>query len=374
MKLNKYKLGKLIEYSDERNEYLEYGLDNVKGISIKKEFIETKADMNGVSLKPYKIVKKDYFAYVPITSRNGNKITLAHNITDEVYLVSSSYIVFKVIKSEIIDSDYLFMYFNRFEFDRYSRFNSWGSAREAFSWEEMCDIEIELPSIEIQRKYVAIYKAMLENQKNYERGLEDLKLTCDTYIEDIRQKNECVEIERFLQRYDEKNKDNKIKIVKGVSVTKELRNPTSKVNKEDLRGYKIVHPGDITFVQTTHNEKVFANAINNTNEDIVVTSVNEVFKTNKEKLIPEYLTLFFNRTEFDRYARFHSWGSARETFTWNDLIRVKIPIPDIKIQKDIANIYKAYVLRKEINEKLKEQIRNICPILLKGSLEEAKSN
>lgn len=374
MKLNKYKLGKLIEWSDERNECLEYGLENVKGISIKKEFIETKADMNGVSLKPYKIVKNDYFAYVPITSRNGNKITLAHNVANEVYLVSSSYIVFKVIKPEIIDSDYLFIYFNRFEFDRYSRFNSWGSAREAFSWEEMCDIEIELPSIEIQKKYVAIYKAMLENQKNYEKGLEDLKLTCDAYIEDIRRKNKSVELENYIERYDEKNKDNKIKIVKGVSVTKELRDPTSKVNKDELRGYKIVHPGDITFVQTTHNEKVFANAMNNTNEDIVVTSVNEVFRTKEESLIPEYLTLFFNRSEFDRYARYHSWGSARETFTWNDLIKVKIPIPEISIQQNIVNIYKAYVLRKEINEKLKEQIKNICPILIKGSLEEAKSN
>ena len=77
MQLNKYKLGKLIEWSDERNENLEYGLKNVKGISIKKEFIETKADMDGVSLKPYKIVKKDYFAYVPITSRNGDKISIA---------------------------------------------------------------------------------------------------------------------------------------------------------------------------------------------------------------------------------------------------------------------------------------------------------
>lgn len=374
MKLNKYKLGKLIEWSDERNECLEYGLENVKGISIKKEFIETKADMNGVSLKPYKIVKNDYFAYVPITSRNGNKITLAHNVTNEVYLVSSSYIVFKVIKPEIIDSDYLFIYFNRFEFDRYSRFNSWGSAREAFSWEEMCDIEIELPSIEIQKKYVAIYKAMLENQKNYEKGLEDLKLTCDAYIEDIRRKNKSVELENYIERYDEKNKDNKIKIVKGVSVTKELRDPTSKVNKDELRGYKIVHPGDITFVQTTHNEKVFANAMNNTNEDIVVTSVNEVFRTKKECLIPEYLTLFFNRSEFDRYARYHSWGSARETFTWNDLIKVKIPIPEISVQQNIVNIYKAYILRKEINEKLKEQIKNICPVLIKGSLEEAKSN
>ena len=105
-----------------------------------------------------------------------------------------------------------------------------------------------------------------------------------------------------------------------------------------------------------------------------MTSVNEVFKTDKNYLLPEYLVMFFNRKEFDRYARFHSWGSARETFTWNDLIKVKIPIPNIEIQKDIVNIYNSLILRKKINEELKNKLKEICPILIKGSIEEAKSS
>ena len=98
----------------------------------------------------------------------------------------------------------------------------------------------------------------------------------------------------------------------------------------------------------------------------------EYFSTQEDKLYPEYLCMFFNRIEFDRYARFHSWGSARETFTWDDLIEVEIPIPSIEIQKSIASIYNAYIKRKEINEKLKAQIKDLCPILIKGSLEEAQ--
>ncbi len=82
--------------------------------------------------------------------------------------------------------------------------------------------------------------------------------------------------------------------------------------------------------------------------------------------------MFFNRTEFDRYARFHSWGSARETFTWEDLIQVKIPIAEIDTQKDIVDIFNVYKERKYINERLKQQIKDICPILIKGSIEEAK--
>lgn len=372
MGLTKYKLGKLIEQCDNRNTDEEYTADDVRGISTGKEFIETKANMDGVSLTSYKIVKENEFAYVADTSRRGDKIAVAFNRNEGNILISSIYTVFYVSKPELLLSDYLFMFFNRSEFDRYSRFNSWGSARETFSWEDMCDMEVDLPPLSIQRKYVDIYNAMLVNQQSYERGLEDLKLVCDAYIEDLRRKMPCEPIGPYIERHDVRNGPNGTKNVMGVSTTKEFREPTSKVNRNELDNYKVVKPRQISFVQTTHNEKVFAYAFNNTDEDIVVTSVNEVFSVDEDKLLPEYLSMFFNRTEFDRYARFHSWGSARETFTWDDLIKVEIPIADITVQKSIADIYKVYKERKDINEKLKAQIKDICPILIKGSIEEAR--
>lgn len=373
MKLNKYKLGKLIKWSDERNEYLEYGLENVKGMSIKKKFIETKADMNGVSLKPYKIVKNDYFAYVPITSRNGNKITLAHNVTNDVYLVSSSYIVFKVIKPEIIDSNYLFMYFNRFEFDRYSRFNSWGSAREAFSWEEMCDIELELPSIEIQRKYVAIYKAMLENQKNYERGLEDLKLVCDAYIENLRKTSECEEIGKYLIECNEKNTDLSVTLNQGIDVNMQFI--SAKREAEDKEGNKIVRNNQFAFNKVIKSNGTKLPIALRRGEDCIISGSYQVFDIkDKLLLLPEYLMMWMSRKETQRFCGFNAWGSTRDVFPFGELCKLRFPIPKIDIQKDVVNIYNTYNLRKKINEKLKEQIKNICPILIKGSLEEAKSN
>ena len=266
------------------------------------------------------------------------------------------------------------MYFNRPEFDRYARFNSWGSARETFNWEDMCDIEVDLPDLPTQQKYVDIYKAMVANQQSYERGLEDLKLVCDGYMEDLRRKMRCEKIGKYIHRHDARNGKNGTKNVMGISTSKQFREPTSKVNKEELANYKVCRPRQIAFAQTTHNEKVFTYAFNNTDEDIVVSSVNEVFSTEEDKLYPEYLCMFFNRTEFDRYARFYSWGSARETFTWNDLIDVEIPIPDIKVQKTIADIYSVYMARKSINEQLKAQIKDICPILIKGSLENGGQN
>ena len=168
-----YRLGDLVSLSETKNRDALYDLSNLKGISIKKVFIETKADMTDVSLHNYLVVPPDAFAYVPITSRNGEKITIAHNDTLNTYIVSSSYIVFCVTAREVLSHEYLYMYFNRPEFDRYARFNSWGSAREAFSWNDMCDIKINLPSLAVQEKYAATYMSITKNE-NYRLRLGNI--------------------------------------------------------------------------------------------------------------------------------------------------------------------------------------------------------
>lgn len=376
MRLNKYKLGELIEQCDERNDNLTYSIDDVKGISIQKVFIETKADMSGVSLRPYKLVKQNDFAYVTVTSRNGEKITLAHNDTHDTYIVSSSYIVFRVRDTNKLLNDYLFMYFNRPEFDRYSRFNSWGSARETFSWEEMCDIEINLPPIDIQRKYVAVYNAMLANQQSYERGLEDLKLTCDAYIDQLRSKYPLQKLGTLISVCEEKNAGLQYGIddVKGVSIEKKFIDTKANMEGVSLRPYAVIKPDEFAYVTvTSRNGGKISLAHNNTPNTYICSSSYVVFTvTDTDTLLPSYLAMLFRRDEFDRYARFHSWGSTRETFAWNEMCDVRIPIPSIEIQQDIVNIYEAYLTRKEINEKLKNQIKGLCPILIKGSIEEAQ--
>lgn len=158
--MKKYKLGELVELTDERNSMGRYSLEDVKGISTEKNFIETKANMDGVSLDSYKVVNYGEFAYVPDTSRRGDKIALAFNSDSNSILISSIYTTFKCKRNDVLSPLFLFMFFNRPEFDRYSRFNSWGSARETFSWEDLCDIDITLPSIEQQRKYVDVYLAL----------------------------------------------------------------------------------------------------------------------------------------------------------------------------------------------------------------------
>ena len=370
MGLKRYKLGELLALCDDRNTDNRYSLSDVKGISIKKEFIETKADMAGVSLAPYILVEPDSFAYVTVTSRNGEKITLAHNTSLNTYIVSSSYVVFKVKSPNLLLSDYLFMFFNRPEFDRYSRFNSWGSARETFSWEDFCDIDITLPSIEQQRKYVDVYLSLQNNLATYQSKVDELKLVCDGYIEDLKRKVPSKKIGDYILESNVKNSDNKIKEVRSVSVTKEFKLTNAKVNKNELSNYLVVRPKEIAFVQTTGNEKVLAFAYNDQDYPVVVSSVDKVFKSKDESSLDlQFLSLYLSRKEFDRYARFNSWGSAREVFTMDDMNDVRIPIPTIKTQKAIASIYNVYKERQRIASQLKEQLNNLCPILIKGSLE-----
>lgn len=371
MALSKYKLGNLLELCEARNDALQYGLEDVKGISIQKIFIETKADMAGVSLHPYYLVKPDDFAYVTVTSRNGEKITLAHNTTDKTYIVSSSYVVFRVKEKQKLLSDFLFMYFNRPEFDRFSRFNSWGSARETFSWEDMCDIDIELPPLAIQQKYVDVYNAMLANQKSYERGLDDLKLTCDAYIENLRRKIPCEPIGQYIEEKNEKNENNAITLFQGVNVDHIFTDP--KRIAEDSENGSVVRTGQFAFnkVMKAHNTKLPI-ALRE-GPDCVVSNSYQVFEIiNEQKLLPKYLLLWLNRTETQRYAGFISFGTTRDIFTFEDMGNISIPIPNISVQQNIIDIFSSYQTRCEINERLKNQIKNICPILIKGSIEEAE--
>lgn len=370
MELTKCKIGKYIELYNQACNKSDLTVYDVSGINRDKEFFEPSKQV-GQDTSKYKVVPPKYFACNLMHVGRDEVLPIALNHTDKNKHVSPAYTVFKIKDNDDLLYEYFFLMLKSSERDRYFWFNTDSSVRDGMSWDDFCGLEIQLPNIDIQQKYVNIYNSMLENQESYETGLEDLKLVCDSYIENLRKEIKSEKIEPFIERRDIRNGKDGTKNVMGISVYKEFRIPTSKVNRNELSNYKVVKPRQIAFVQTTHNEKVFAYAFNNTDEDIVVSSVNEVFSTDESKLLPEFLAMFFNRTEFDRYARYHSWGSARETFTWNDLIEVEIPIPDISIQQAIVDIYTVYKERKEINERLKVQLKDICPILIKGSLQEA---
>ena len=373
MALSNYKLGELISEVNRYNTDKLYGIDVVCGVSNHKTIMKTKASIDADVIAKFLVIQPDEFVYNPRTTRMGEKVGLAYNDTNRSLLFSFNNIGFKIKDKSQILPQYLYIYFCRNEFDRYARINSWGSATELFTFKEMCDIDIELPPIEVQQKYVDIYQGMVNNQKAYERGLEDLKLVCDGYIEDLRRKLPSEPIGKYLSLSDRRNDIGLgLEAVRGISTSKEFIETKADMEGVGLANYKLVQPNYFAYVgDTSRRGDKISLALNTTNETFLVSSISYVFTTSID-LLAEYLMLFFSRDEFNRYARFNSWGSARESFNFDDMCNVKIPIPAIEVQKSIADIFKVYNTRKRINEQLKAQIKDICPILIKGSIDEAR--
>jgi type I restriction enzyme S subunit len=368
------KLGKYIVPLDSRNTDNLYNEDAVVGLSTQKMMISTKADLTGVNLTSYKLMPPGSFAYVPDTSRRGNKMSLAFNSTNNTYLVSSISIVFIVNKPDELISDYLFMYFNRPEFDRYSRFNSWGSARETFSWDDMCDIDIELPPVPIQQKYVDVYNSMVANQQCYERGLEDLKLAFEALIDKNKHSSPKHTVGTMLTEIDNRNDDGKIVDVQGINITKQFMPSVANTANVNLNKYKIVQAGQFAYsgMQTGRDECIRI-ALYDGNAPIIISPAYSVLQVNNDSVLPEYIMMWFSRKESDRRGWFMSDASIRANLDLDRFYETEIPVPSLAVQKAIVDIYCAYTTRREINERLKALINDICPILIKGSIEEASA-
>lgn len=375
MALTKIKLGKYIELFSEKCNIPNLNKDDVSGINKDKEFFEP-SNQVGSDTSKYKIVPPNYFACNLMHVGRDVVLPIAYNHSGKNKIVSPAYQVFKLLDNEELLSEYFFLYLKSSERDRFFWFNTDASVRDGMTWGDFIEVEIELPPISIQQKYVDVYNAMLENQKSYERGLEDLKLVCDAYIDELRKKLTHRKLENYISLCDTKNDDliYGLDSVRGISIEKRFIDTKANMEGVSLKPYSIVNPNEFAYVTvTSRNGEKISLARNTSNQAYLCSSSYIVFKVNNTKeLLPEYLSMLFERSEFNRYSRFNSWGSARETFDWEEMQDVSFPIPDIEIQQDIVNIFEAYNARKDINEKLKSQIKDICPILIKGSIEEAR--
>lgn len=187
MKSNYKRLGDYIRQIDVRNK--DEKVTRLLGVSIDKKFIESIANTIGTDMSVYKIVRRGQFAYGPVTSRNGDKVSIAL-LTEEECIISSSYTVFEIIDTKALLPEYLNLWFKRSEFDRYARFHSNGSAREIFDWEEMCNVELPIPSIEEQQKIVDAYETIEKRiaiKKKINENLE--KQAYEIYKKNIKTEN-----------------------------------------------------------------------------------------------------------------------------------------------------------------------------------------
>lgn len=375
MGLNKYRIGLFVEPYSETCNIPNLTVNDVSGVNRDKEFFEPSKQV-GSNTSKYKVVPPGYFACNLMHVGRDEVLPVALNHSEKRKIVSPAYTVFKIVNEDIILKDFFFIFLNSNERDRYFWFHTDSSVRDGMSWDVFCNLEIEIPDINIQRKYVDIYLGIQENYDSMRRGIEKMESTCDAYMEKLLQEEEHYPIGEFICEYDCRNDGLELgeENVRGISTLKEFIPTKANMNGVSLKNYKIVKPGTFAYVSdTSRRGDKMSLSYNNSEQPYLVSSITSLFQIGesyKEQLLSEYLYMFFRRAEFDRYARYNSWGSARETITWEDFGRMEIPVPSIGIQNDLVSIFEACNERKRVLSRLEELKKNICPILVRGAVEE----
>ena len=418
--LKTYRLGKLIELCDERNTEGKY--TDFFGLNINKEFMPTVADTNGLDATKYKIVRKNRFVFSGMQTGRDGCIRLGMYEDENPILISPAYTTFEIENTDIVLPTYFYMIFCSKEKDRYGAFCSDGSIRTNLDLERFCDFELELPPLEVQKKYVAVYQGAKANLEAYQSRLSSLKLVCDGMIDKIKSQRICSAHTGFTEKEangvavsksDGNKKDangfvqpirasqekgandvsrkqirwqklgdlielcderlgnsNKNYEVRGINITKEFMPTAANVDGNDLRNYKVVKQNQFAFSgMQTGRDNCIRIAIHKNEIPIIISPAYTVFQIKDEKILSDYLMLWLSRKEIDRYGAFASDGSIRSNLDLDRFLDFQIPLPSLEVQKDIVNIYKTYIERGRIASALKEQIKKMCPVLIRGSLE-----
>jgi len=358
-------IGNYIKQISNRNKDL--AIDRVLGINIDKVFMPSVANTSGTDLSNYKVIQKGQFATNLMHVGRDERLPISVYTYDKPAIVSPAYFTFEITKPDALLPEYLMLIFMQPEFDRYAGFICDSSVRGNLDWNRFCEINIPIPTWEKQHEYVLIYSNLLKIVDSHESTFNDLRFVTDTLSEKLAERHKVEELGKHIEKIDLRNKSGLVTESKSVSVTKEFKSTGKKVNKKELHNYKIVKPGQFAYVPTTANEKRLCIALSSFDHDIVVSQVDIVFKLSSPHLLPEYVYICLSRKEMDRYARYHSWGSVRETFDWDEMQRIKIPIPPMYIQQSIVALHHALETRKMLTERLKNTMKNISPIMIKDA-------
>lgn len=355
------RLGDYIEQCDERNTDLRYDISDVMGMTITKEIISTKANLAGNDLSKFKIVDPREFVFNPRT--HGKRIGLGLNNTNKAFLISWNNIAFRIAHKDKLLPNYLYLYFNRDEWDRYACFNSWGSSTEVFTWNELCRMEIPLPSVAEQQKVVNAWRAFREIKEQNEAKAAPLMQLCQSYIQELKHKYPMREIGAYIEECNLRNDEAKYNALqlKGVTSDGVFDVTKAKVQDLDFSNYKVVKKNDFAYNPSRINIGSIALS---TADVCIISPMYIVFHVSEDIIIPEYLALWFRRTEFQRSTLFFASGSVRDTFGYKEMCNVKIPLPPIEVQQAIVNIYKCANEAKQIAEEADWLSHEVCPALL----------
>ncbi len=358
------RLGDYIEPCDERNNEGKYTLDDAMGMTITKEIIPTKANLQDNDLSKFWIVNPKEFVYNPRT--HGKKIGLGFNNTDKPFIISWNNIAFRVKDQTLLLPDYLYIVFCREEWDRNACFRSWGSSTEVFSWNEFSLMEIPLSSIEVQRELVDTYNGLKALAEQNEALIEPLSKACEAFIVDCKTKYQEVKLGDYIEEFDKRNYIGCDYQFYGINKDKTFMPTVADTNNLDNTKYKVVCSGDFVFSgMQTGRDVCIRVALYDGANSIIISPAYTTFKVKDDtQVLPQYLFLQFKRFEMDRYGWFLSDGSIRSNLEWERFCEIKFPLPPMEIQRSIVNLYNCLEEAKKIASEAREKLKTLCPALV----------
>ena len=366
MMLKTKKIGKYFDIVDIRNKDLK--IRKILGLNIDKEFIPTIANTTNLDISNYKMIKKNQFAYSSMQTGRDETIRLALYKDEESAVISPAYTVFEINNKNEILEDFLMMWFLRPESDRYGWFISDGTVRASLEWDRFCEIEIPNVSLDVQKKYSSIITLLNNKNDNLKLKVSSLKKIKKILLHKLFKDNKKIDLGPYIEPVNSIN-EGQYNNVKGISsIKKSFIKTKANMHGVNIEDYKIVEFNHFAYNPNTARMGDRIPIALNTGKPCLVSKIYPVFKVKDENIInPHFLKILLSRSEFDRYARYNSWGSARETFEFREMQRVPIIIPSLEEQSIIVKIDD--ILRKFYNEleKIENLIPKISPILIKGA-------
>jgi type I restriction enzyme S subunit len=372
------KLGQFIQPVNNRNNALK--IERLLGVSIRKVLMPSIANTVGTNMKTYKIIKKNQFAYGSVTSRNGDKISIALLEEFDEAIVSQAYTVFEVIDIEKLNPEYLMMWFRRPEFDRYARFKSHGSARETFDWDELCDIELPIPSIEKQQEIVREYNTVVNRIELNETLNEKLEETAKALYKYWFVSDETyIDIETTLKDYIE-SANTGLDAIKRAPIVAEdtgvkcLRiQDVSRSKRYDNWGFTKVEEINYDKFQLKKNDIIIARTGATVGVNIFIQKdLKSVFnngliriRADENKIYPSLLHLIFKTKSFIDHVEQISFGtSTQPNMQIGELLSFSFSLPPLKEQKKVIEYFHTLDKEKLNNEEQNNALEKINNLLL----------
>lgn len=360
------RLGEYIEQCTAINSNLQFGVDDVRGMTISKEIIPTKADLKSMDLSKFLVVGPKEFVYNPRT--HGKKIGLGFNTTDSYFIISWNNVAFRVKDPNLLCPDYLYILISREEWDRNACFRSWGSSTEVFSWVEFSSMEFPLPSIEVQRELVDTYNGLKTLAELNEALIPRLSAACQAYIVDCRAKYPSVPLGEYIEIDEEQNINDADLSFMGINIQKEFMPTNANTDGLKKNKYLIMRKGRFVFSgMQTGRDMAIRVGLYNSDKPALISPAYITFSVSKDKrdrVLPEYLNLQFKRSESDRLGWFYSDGSIRSNLDWDRFCEFQIPLPPIDVQQAIVDVYHCMERAKQIVTTARERLKTLCPALV----------